>query len=516
MIYRIIIKQNLYYDSVSLMNISQKLKKLDGIEKAVVSLGTETNKRLLEEINFPLNEFESAGVNDLIIAISSTNEKNLDKALEKFEELLNKGESTGESKRILPKTLTEAIRMQSDTNLVQISLAGEFAYREAKKALELNRNVMLFSDNISLEEENKLKTLALEKGLLMMGPDCGTAIINQIPLAFANIIPKGSIGIIAASGTGAQEVSTLIAKGNGGISQLIGTGGRDLSITIGGKMMLLGLEALAEDDTTKVIVLISKPPAQEVAKKVLERASKINKKVIVHFIGGDREEIEKYNLLYSSNLEETSILALKEAYNYEFELALSEMELNALAEKEIAKMGKEQKYIRALYTGGTLADETMLYWQSKFGKVYSNTPLDEKYRLKDNMISQEDTILDLGDDEFTQGRAHPMIDPSYRALRLEQEAMNKNISVILLDFVLGYGAHNDPAGAMLPSIIEAKKKFNERGEYLSILASVCGTENDPQKLSEQENKLASNGIICLPSNWQMVKLAGIIRENIDG
>ncbi len=511
--HRIIIKKNSYYDSVSLMQMTEKAKLIPDVIDVVISMGTETNKNFLKEINLFDGQLDTAGPNDLVIAIRTQDEESLGSASKLIEKLLNPKESS-EQKSIDDEVVSfdYTLRKNPDTNVVLVSIPGEYAYYESKKGLIADKHVMIFSDNVSIEQEIELKEMAVSKGLLLMGPDCGTAIINGIPLAFANVVPEGPIGIVGASGTGSQQVSSLIARMGSGITQLIGTGGRDLSEAVGGKMMLLGIEALNDDPKTKVIVLISKPPAESVMEKVLTSASKFTKPVVVFFLGGRKEVIEKYNLIAAENLEEAATKAVQLATDKTINVSFPENELQRLAEIETAKMDSTQKYIRGLYAGGTLCDEAIIYLRKIFGNIYSNTTIDAERKLADSRISVMDTILDLGDDEFTKGKAHPMIDPSYRQLRLLNEAKDSEVAVILLDIVLGYGSHKDPAGAMLESIKQAKAEFAKRGGYLSVIASVCGTEQDPQVLSVQEAKLKQVGVIFMPSNFQAVKLAAKIKE----
>lgn len=495
------------------MQLSDKAKLLPNVLDAVISMGTETNKNFLKEINLFDEQLSEAGPNDLVIAIRVEDERALESSSKLIENLLSQKESS-EQKASEDKAVSfdYTLRKIPDANIVLVSIPGEYAYYESKKGLLANKHVMIFSDNVSVEEEIQLKNLAVSKGLLLMGPDCGTAIINGVPLAFANVIPKGPIGIVGASGTGSQQVSSLIARMGSGITQLIGTGGRDLSEAVGGKMMLLGIEALNEDPKTKVIVLISKPPAESVIEKVLESASRCSKSVVVCFLGGRKDVIEKYNLIAADNLEEAAIKAVQLATGKTIEGYYSESELQAIADSETAKMSPNQKYIRGLYAGGTLCDESIIYLRKIFGIIYSNTTIDAGTKLTDSRVSLRDTIIDLGDDEFTKGKAHPMIDPSYRQLRLLNEAKDYEVAVVLLDIVLGYGSHDDPASAMLESIKQAKTEFKKRGGYLSVIVSVCGTEEDPQVLSAQEAKLKQVGVICMPSNYQAVKLAAKIKE----
>jgi FdrA protein len=510
---KVIIKNNTYYDSVSLMTISEKGKSFHKVNDLVVCMGTATNKQLLKDIGFIDSRFAEIGSNDLIIAIRAEDEKALEEAVKKvdesFTERVIKSES-GEDNKVY--SLQYAIKQKPDSNVIIISVPGEYAFLEAKKALLANKHVMLFSDNVTIEEENELKEYSVSRGLLMMGPDCGTAIINGVPLAFANVIPKGPVGIIGASGTGSQEVSSLIARMGSGITQLIGIGGRDLSEKIDGKMMLLGIEALEKDPATKVIVLISKPPAPKVIEKILARAAKCNKPVVVHFIGSDKALVESHGLVAADSLEDTAVKAVEFTSGKTGGLAVDENNLKSIARSEVSRMNKSQKYIRGLYSGGTLCDEAMFYLQRKFGKIYSNTPLDPQCKLRDSRISEKDSVVDLGDDEFTKGKAHPMIDPSYRKLRLLNEAKDIEVAIILLDIVIGYGSHPDPAGAMIESVSKTKEEFQRRNQYLSFIATVCGTESDPQSLSKQESKLREAGVICMPSNYQAVRLAGMVKE----
>jgi FdrA protein len=377
---------------------------------------------------------------------------------------------------------------------------------------------MLFSDNVTVDEELELKKMGRDKGLLVMGPDCGTAIINQIPLCFANVVRKGDIGIVGASGTGTQEVSVLIDRLGGGVSQVIGTGGRDLKAQIGGIMMLEGFKALIDDPGTKVIVLISKPPAQEVAEKILALVESTNKPVVVNFIGGDRKQIERRGAFACISLEDAAQKAVclskgegvKDFSGFE----QSEQEIEGIVKNQASRLKTGQKYLRALYTGGTLADEAMKLLGKDGVSIYSNIPLTPEMKLDNVHKSREHTCIDLGDDDFTLGKPHPMIDPTGRAERLARESEDEGVAILLMDFVIGYGSNIDPAGEMLPSIIEAKKKVESRGGYLSVIGYICGTVKDPQGYAEQKEKLEQAGVVLMPSNAQAVRLAGRLLNKI--
>ncbi len=488
------IKKNTYYDSVTLMLISKEVKKMEGVHEALVGMGTDLNKELATHLGISSEEIECSGVNDFFVSLLCEENIDINDIMDNVNKLLTQKKKSSSSD-YKPATLRTAIKEERDSNLVIVSVPGQYAYEESKKALENNLHVMLFSDNVSLEEERKLKDLAVEKGLLMMGPDCGTAIINNIPLAFANVIRKGNIGIVGASGTGTQEVTVTIHRLGEGVSQVIGTGGRDLSFEIGGTMMLQGIEALMNDENTKVLVLISKPPEEKITEKILLTLKNSPKPVVVCFIGGDKELIKKYNAYPALSLEDAgrkavALLRGEEVGDFHG-FDTSHEEIKRIIESETFKMTSSQKDILGLYTGGTLAYESEIF----FDKTQK--------------------FIDFGDDKYTKGRPHPMIDPSIRAEYLTKEGYSDNVAIVLLDFVIGYGAHEDPVGEMLPAITEAKAKMEEKGKYLSIIASICGTEEDPQNLMESKERLKEAGVIVMNSNIQATKLASLILDHIE-
>lgn len=513
MIQKIIIKKNYFFDSVTLMQLSDKLKSFEFIEEAVILMATDTNKYLLKDIDLYEKAIDNATPNDLLIAIRAGNENALMNALEYVESSLTH-QDFAVSKYDEPEIIIQeyVFRQNPDINFVLISTPGEYAALEAKKALLSNKHVMIFSDNVKIEDEIELKNLAISRGLLLMGPDCGTAMINHIPLGFANDVPAGPIGIVAASGSGSQEIVSLIANFDSGITQLIGVGSRDLNEQVGGAMMLQSLRSLSEDSETKVIVLISKPPAKSVAEKIVNTASKIDKPVIMCFLGAEVSSKENNNIFFTKFLEDAALKAIELVTNKKPNLV--NFDLNKLAKAESIKLNKNQKYIRGLYAGGTLCAEAIIYLSNEFNTIYSNIHFNEKFKLLDSKVSLKDTLLDLGDDEFTRGKAHPMIDPQYRNIRLLNEAEDSEVAIILLDFLLGYGAHPDPVGAALESIKIVKEKFSKRNQHLTFIASVTGTENDPQILSQQQKKMKDAGIICMPSNLQAVKLAALIKKEL--
>ncbi|MBZ9685379.1 acyl-CoA synthetase FdrA [Clostridium estertheticum] len=509
------IRKNTYYDSVALMLISKEIKKMPNVKQVIVGMGTDLNKELTENLGLSNDAVMALTPNDFFIAAWSDDENALEIIVEKVNELLNtKGPDNDLASEYKPTTLSAAIVHLEGANMAIISLPGKYAAYEAKKALDNNLHVMLFSDNVTVEEEIELKEIGRDKGLLVMGPDCGTAIINGVPLCFANVVRRGDIGIVGASGTGTQEVTVIIDKMGGGVSQVIGTGGRDLKSEVGGIMMIEGFKALIDDYDTKVIVLISKPPAPEVAEKILNMVRTTDKPVVVSFIGGDRCVIENQGAYSCVNLEDAARKAVllsngKKIYDFTG-FTLSDLEIDTIVQDEYKKFSSGQKYLRALYTGGTLADEAMKMLRTEGYRIYSNIPLSAELKLADVHKSVEHTIVDLGDDDFTVGKPHPMIDPVARVERLPKEAADDEVAIVLMDFVLGYGSNIDPAGEMLQSIIDAKKAMQNKNKYLCVIGYICGTEGDPQNYKYQHEMLENVGVILMPSNAQAVKLSSLI------
>ncbi len=514
------IRKNAYFDSVTLMLISKELKKLDGVTEALVGMGTDLNKEIAQNIGVSTPELENdVGANDFFVAVACSNEESFAAVLLKVDELLNK-KSESKAAAYMPPTLDGALKIDPALNMAVISVPGKHAADVAQSCLDNGINVMLFSDNVTIEEEKALKTYAYEHELLMMGPDCGTAIINHVPLAFANVVKSGDIGIVAASGTGTQEVSSIIDQLGGGVSQVLGTGGRDLKKDIGGLMMKLGLDALKNDPKTKIITLISKPPAKEIATEVLGLAAKAGKPVVVCFIGGDRKEIESFGLTAAVSLEDAAhkavALSRGEAVSDYTGFAMGERKAESLAIEIASKLASGQKYVRGFYTGGTLCDEAMKLMIGNLGHIYSNIPLNPEDALEDPKggKSREHTFLDFGDDAFTVGRPHPMIDPSLRAERVVTDGKDPSCAVIMADCVIGYGSHPNPAEDLAEAIKTAKAEAEREGRHLCCVCAVCGTEGDPQSLSKTQKQLSDAGAVVLPSNAQATRFVSRILANL--
>lgn len=500
------IMENRYVDSVSLMALSTRANELDGVNEVIVAMATDMNKEVMENVHLFNEEIKQAKSSDLVIAMTVENAEQSDSLFEQIEQMMNEKKTItqGQSEQVF-STIDTAVEANPEANLALISVNGLFAAREARKALEKNLHVMMFSDNVAVEEEISLKQFAHERGLFMMGPDCGTAIINNKGLGFANKVRSGSIGIIGASGTGSQELSVRIHEFGGGISQLIGTGGRDLSQAVGGLMMLDAMDELEKDEQTKVIALISKPPAKEVEKKIIDKAKMMSKPVVVWFVGSEKESQEE-NVYFEKYSKNAALKAVELAG-----IDLSTLNLHPLNWPLIQKVresfGSEKKYIRGLFAGGTLCAEALTIAEETLADVYSNISHEPEKQPDDLFHSKGHTFIDFGADEYTNGKPHPMIDPSNRIERFRKEARDPEVGVIILDFVLGFGAHPDPVGMMVDEIKQAKEQARKEGRALEILGYVLGTELDEQVLTKQIDQLIEAGGIYASSSQNTGLLA---------
>ncbi len=502
------IKRGAYFDSVTLMRVGRELSALPGVADAAVVMGTRANKGILDSSGLLTAQFEKAADTDLVIAIKAENEKAAAAALARVDTLL-KGASKPSAApgEVRAGSLDGALKALPGANMALISVAGRYAGDVAMQALERGLHVMLFSDNVPLETEIALKKAAQKKGLLVMGPDCGTAIINGAPLAFANVVRRGSIGIVAAAGTGLQEVSTIISKEGEGVSQAIGTGGRDVKKEVGGIMFLEGLKALAADKSTQVILLVSKPPHKSVLTRIAKVIKSIRKPVVQMFIGADSKGgpttlEEAAHMAVALSRGESPASALKR-------LAARDANLVKQAQRLAARRKKAQKYVRGLFSGGTFCAEAQIIFDGMLKDVSSNAPTGRAKQLKDSLKSQKHTVVDLGEDEFTVGRPHPMIDYTLRNKRILEEAKDPATAVILLDVVLGYGSNMDPAAELAPVIRQASKK-------VAVVCSVTGTAEDPQNGPRVAAALAKAGAVVMPSNAAACRMAAAIARGRDG
>ncbi len=510
-----IIKKGEYFDSVSIMLVAKQLAGLNGIIDSAAVMGTDENKATLKESGMLLKEFSDATEMDLLIAFKTEDAVDSKSILSQIETLLKPAKNDDSGSNFQPASVDEAVKYLPGANLALISVAGRYAGDVAQKSLENGLHVMLFSDNVSIEKEIALKEFASKRELFVMGPDCGTAIINGVPLAFANVVKRGNIGIVAASGTGCQEVSCIISNFGGGVSQAIGTGGRDVKKQVGGIMFLQGISALAADAETEVILLVSKPPAPEVIEKVKALTEKISKPVVGVFLGSPVELLKGSKITAAQTLEEGALLSValaakQNVASVQEKLSARSKEILEIAAKEKTKLLPQQKYLRALFSGGTFCDETQLLCRDEVKDLYSNTPISGVSQLKDAWKSEKNTIVDLGDDEFTVGKPHPMIDYSTRNKRILTEAQDAETAVILLDIVLGYGANMNPLAEIIPVLKEVKQSTGKQKRVIPVVASVTGTESDPQNRNIVVEALKAEGVIVMESNAAASRLATAI------
>jgi len=477
MVLKTIIKEDAYYDSIFLMNISVEIQKTEGVKQVVLLMGTDMNKTVLEELNLKNEKTDHATPNDLIIVIEAEQEESIEKSISKLNNITSKnGSELKSEKNIHYNSLDEALKELSGINLAFITIPGKFVADEAKKVIEEGITPFIFSDNVPLSEEIELKKIAKEKGIFVMGPGCGTSVINGVSLGLMSIVSQGHIGIIGASGSGIHEVAVLIDRAGLGITQAIGTGGRDLLDEVGGMTMIQSFKFLKEDPATKVIVLISKPPDFTTMKKVLKEVSSCSKPVVVNFIGGNENIVKEAGAVPASTLEDTALRAI------------SLVNKEKIPENVITSCKEKLDII----------------------ELYSNIQYQKTIKLKDSNKSYKHTLIDMGGEEFTKGKPHPVIDPSIIKERLWREGSNANVSVILMDILLGYGAHNDPVGVIEGTLKSLKDKAEKDKRHLSIVVSVCGTDKDPQNLHTQIEKLKNIGCIIMPSNAQAAFLSGLI------
>lgn len=483
---KILIQEKTYFDSIQLMNLNEKVLNIEGVEEAYLLMGTTANKDFLQQLDYTLPLAKDITASDLIIAFKLTKNIDLDLILAKIKKSFQV--RTKKEQDFQVSTVKEGVKLLANPNLAIISLRGDYVYAQAIKALNLNLHTMIFSDNVALTQELKLKQLASEKGLLLMGPDCGTSIINGTPLGFANQIRQGSIGIVAASGTGAQEISSIIHRHGGGISHLIGVGGRDLETAIGGISFLTALKALNKDEKTKIIILIAKKIDQEILNKLEQDLIEIKKPLIVIFVGANIK-LELPNLQQAATLKEAAWKAL----SYLSQQNSYQDFIPAVSKK--FNFADSQIYIKGYYSGGTLCTEA-------------------EFLLKQNIVDFElDTnhdghsFVDFGSDQFTSNLAHPMMDYQTRLAAIKKVSDDPQTAIVLLDIVLGYNAHPNPQKALIPILNQARKNAANQKRELVFIIALVGTAEDIQDYQLQYQSLQDADFLVTQNNQDAVELA---------
>jgi len=456
---------------------------MPGIDEAAMMMGTPSNIEIMVNAGLLDSPTTDSSAADLIIGIRGNSEAEVASALVEAEKLLDTPIDSQEKVQWRPKSVRSAVAARPSLNLALISVPGAFAASEARKALRRGLHVMIFSDNVSIENEAELKQEARRLGKLVMGPDCGTAIINGVPLAFANNVPTGDIGVIGASGTGIQEVTCLIAQHGQGISQAIGVGGRDLQESVGGIATLMAMDALEKHSSTRHIVLISKPPSELVAARVLSKAAESTKPYTICFLGGNAPSLPE-NCTWASTLTDAACHALGQS------------SLHSMSQHSFNENQRVGKLVRGLFCGGTLCTESLVLFKQAGISVSSNVSL---AGIETSVDGHH--LIDLGADEFTQGKPHPMIEPSIRNAMVKTALADNRVGVLLVDIVIGNGAHPDPASQFVNSLED------HRQADVDIIASVTGTDDDPQQLSRQVRILRDAGVVVAASNAAATQLA---------
>jgi FdrA protein len=499
MAHSVIIRKNQYYDSVFLMGVNKRLMDQKGVKQAAVLMGTEPNKKQMAELGIADPRMETASPNDLVVLIIADTQEIADDVGNRFDSFLESS-SSGRVESNLHQ-LKDGLAAKPGANLAVISVPGVYAARETRKALEAGLHVFLFSDNVTIEEELDLKKFAAEKRLLLMGPDCGTSILAGKGIGFANVVRKGRIGVAGPSGTGIQEFTSQVHNAGYGISHAIGTGSRDLSDAIGGLSTIDAVRRLEADDHTGVIAVISKPPGQNTLLKLADVFQECSKPVVACFLGIAPNALPVSSPFFAARtIDEAVREAIRIAYNDA--VIPTGVDWNVLLKKERAGKTRDQVYLRGLFAGGTFCYQSQHILRDAGIPVYSNTPLEKKFKLDNPNVSCQHTLIDMGDDFYTRGTPHPMIDGTLRYKRILSEGKDPQVSVIYLDFVLGYNASMDPAGELLSAIQKAKQQAAERGGYLSVIANICGTNADPQNMKLQAKLLEEAGVVVFYSNTQ--------------
>lgn len=492
-----VIKKGSYQDSVILMILTNKITSMAGVNKVSVMMATPANKEIFRAGGLMTEELSEAGANDLAIVADIQEESLVEVILKGTEEFLKNQASVREAQteNKEAKNWEQAMRLLPSANLALISVPGIYAAAEADRALEEGLHVFMFSDNVALSDEVRLKKKAHDKGLIVMGPDCGTGIIQGVPVAFTNRVTKGKIGIVGASGTGIQELTTIIDRLGEGVTNAIGTGGRDLSSEVGGITMLDAINAMEYDPEVSILIVISKPPAKEVRDKIVNRLSNYTKPVVTLFLG-EKPEVHNKGFYHAYTLDEAAQIAVRLVRSEKISTSSFMPDGKESFKKE------EKKSIKAYYSGGTLASEAAMMLRDTMG-------LDVGLGKKEGYMLNHDghMIIDLGDDVYTQGRPHPMIDPAKRIQCMEEAANDPNTGVILFDIVLGYGSHEDMAKALLPTIIKLKEKAKKENRKLFFVTTVCGTRQDPQDYDYQRKLMEDAGVIVCESNKEAVVTA---------
>ena len=498
------VRRSFYQDSVTLMRLTRDLEAVAGVRRAAAMMGTPQNRALLDQAGLLTDEGDVAAPADLLIAVIADDAGAAEAARAAAETALVRPAAGGARATAPPRTLRSACAALPDATLALISVPGAYAGAEAQRALDAGLHVMLFSDNVPVETEVALKQQAAARGLFVMGPDCGTAILHGVPLGFANAVPRGRVGLVASSGTGLQEVTCLLAAEGEGVSHAIGVGSRDLSDPVGGVMTLAALAALREDAATEVVVVIGKPPGPGVVGTLVDTLETLGKPAVLAVMGVPSFPAPR-DVHVARTLEDAAVIAAGiAARRPPRDRTLPAADLDRLVNEQTRGLAPGQRFVRGLFSGGTLAWEAVALLAEGLADVAPGVGGE----------GQAHRVVDLGEDAYTVGRPHPMIDGRVRREAIAREAADPTTAVLLLDVVLGYGAHPDPAGELVEPLAAARRESARHGRGLSVIASVTGTEQDPQRLSRQAAALRTAGVVVMDSNAQAARLAALVAARL--
>lgn len=500
-----------------MMRLSEDLKNVSGVIEAAIIIGSDLNKETLRRYGTLTDDGNNANDTDTIISLVCNDEASLNTAIVKAEELLSSKLKKKQGNEFT--NLDSALKAFNSANLAMISVPGQYVKDLVAKLLDKNIHVFVFSDHVPLEDEIDLKRIALEKGLLLMGPEAGTSIINGTVLGFGNRTNRGNIGIIGASGTGIQHLSVLLDSCGTGISHAIGVGGRDMLAKNGGLMTLQAIKAFENDFQTRVVLLVSKAIDSVVRNKIINYIKKNTKKKYVLCLIGDKEDILSIdNVSFVKTIQSSVLQALKyldvDIYEKAQDRFIDERS-NAIEFVDTISnlIDDNQKYIRGFFVGGTLCYESIVIIEQLMGKpIYSNLKEHDFY-IGGMDQSKEHTFIDFGTDEFTISKPHPIIDPSIRIARMLEDAKDPTVAVMIIDIILGYSTAKDTILLHSKAIKQALEIARKDNRTLSILVYMCGTDKDLADL-ELDN-LKDSGAKVFTSNALMSTAAALIANKLD-
>jgi FdrA protein len=500
---RVFVIPNRYIDSVTLMGIALRAANLESVAGAECGMGTQQNINMLVGQGYCIPKTTTP--NDLMLAIDVTDENMLDTVYQQALGMISG--NFAQNKRVYRSV--DDLR-KGEFDVIQISIPGCYAIKEAKKAIDKGMDVFMFTADVSLEEERDLKLYGKEQGRLVMGPDAGVGLLGGVAMAAGSIVSKGPVGVIGASGSGSQEVACLIEAMGSGVTCILGTGGRDLKKQVGGISMKEDMKRLNRDENTKVICLVSMLADREIMEEVLCLADEMTKPVVVVFLGADEALYRNHRVTGTTNLQAAAKACVWIATGTEPVIGWTEDEVNRLARKTAASLAKNRKYFRGLYTGGTFAEEALMTFCDIAPEITLYTNRDNtKYAvaLATHKHSEKHTLLDMGDLDFTAEAPHTVFNPAQRVQRVKQEIADPSVGLIAMDIILGPGVAPDPASCYVTLIQEHPE--------IAFVFTVCGSKEDPQGKYKIREMLQSAGAIVADSNYESARLCAKIFQQLE-